>query len=47
MTDIIAEVVPGEGKAIVLMAHYDSVPAGPGASDESPVSRRFWKPRAR
>jgi Peptidase family M28 len=34
VTDIIAEVVPGEGKAIVLLAHYDSVPAGPGASDD-------------
>ncbi|HEY2035321.1 MAG TPA: M20/M25/M40 family metallo-hydrolase, partial [Rhizomicrobium sp.] len=34
VTDIIAEVVPGEGKAIVMMAHYDSVPAGPGASDD-------------
>ena len=33
-TDIIAEIVPGEGKAIVLLAHYDSVPAGPGASDD-------------
>lgn len=32
--DIIADVAPGEGKAIVLMAHYDSVPAGPGASDD-------------
>ena len=32
--DIVAEVAPGEGKAIVLMAHYDSVPAGPGASDD-------------
>ena len=32
VTDIIAEVMPGEGKAIVLLAHYDSVPAGPGAS---------------
>ena len=32
--DIIADVVPGEGKAIVLLAHYDSVPAGPGASDD-------------
>ena len=39
VTDILAEVVPGEGKAIVLLAHYDSVPAGPGASDdESGVS---------
>ena len=34
VTDIIAEVVPGEGKAIVMLAHYDSVPAGPGASDD-------------
>jgi hypothetical protein len=32
--DIVAEVAPGEGKAIVMMAHYDSVPAGPGASDD-------------
>ena len=23
-----------DGKAIVLLAHYDSVPAGPGASDD-------------
>jgi Peptidase family M28 len=34
VTDIIAEVIPGQGKAIVMMAHYDSVPAGPGASDD-------------
>jgi len=34
VTDIIADVVPGQGKAIVLLAHYDSVPAGPGASDD-------------
>lgn len=34
VTDIIADVVPGTGKAIVLLAHYDSVPAGPGASDD-------------
>ncbi len=32
--DIIAEVAPGQGKAVVLVAHYDSVPAGPGASDD-------------
>jgi hypothetical protein len=32
--DVIAEVQPGEGKAIILLAHYDSVPAGPGASDD-------------
>jgi hypothetical protein len=34
VTDVLAEVVPGEGKAVVLLAHYDSVPAGPGASDD-------------
>jgi peptidase M28-like protein len=34
VTDIVAEIVPGAGKAIVLLAHYDSVPAGPGASDD-------------
>jgi hypothetical protein len=34
VTNIIADVVPGDGKAIVLLAHYDSVPAGPGASDD-------------
>lgn len=34
VTDIIADVVPGTGKAIVMLAHYDSVPAGPGASDD-------------
>src|SRR5271165_1031482 len=34
VTDIIADVVPGSGKAVVMMAHYDSVPAGPGASDD-------------
>ena len=34
VTDILAEIVPGEGKAIVMLAHYDSVPAGPGASDD-------------
>ena len=33
-SDIIADAIPGEGKAIVLLAHYDSVPAGPGASDD-------------
>lgn len=32
--DILAEVAPGAGKAIVLLAHYDSVPAGPGAADD-------------
>ena len=34
VTDIIADAIPGEGKAIVLLAHYNSVPAGPGASDD-------------
>lgn len=34
VTDVLAEVVPGQGKAVVLLAHYDSVPAGPGASDD-------------
>jgi hypothetical protein len=34
VTDVIAPVLPGEGKAIVLLAHYDSVPAGPGAADD-------------
>lgn len=35
IADLIAEVVPGSGKAIILMAHLDSVPAGPGAGDDS------------
>jgi hypothetical protein len=34
VTDVIAEVAPGSGKAILMLAHYDSVPAGPGASDD-------------
>ncbi len=34
VTDIVADAIPGKGKAIVLLAHYDSVPAGPGASDD-------------
>lgn len=34
VTDLVAEVKKGEGKAIVLLAHYDSVPAGPGAADD-------------
>ncbi len=34
VNDIIADVKPGEGRAIVLLAHYDSVPAGPGAADD-------------
>ena len=34
VNDILAVVKPGRGKAIVLLAHYDSVPAGPGAADD-------------
>jgi hypothetical protein len=34
VTDIVGVVVSGPGKATVMMAHYDSVPAGPGASDD-------------
>src|SRR4029077_14396119 len=34
VTDVLAQVRPGNGKAIVLLSHYDSVPAGPGASDD-------------
>jgi len=34
ITDIIGEIVPGTGPAIVLMAHTDSVAAGPGAGDD-------------
>jgi hypothetical protein len=51
VTDIIGEVAPGTGPAIVLMAHMDSVAAGPGAGDdESSVAIimetiRAWKAR--
>ncbi|HXR94768.1 MAG TPA: M20/M25/M40 family metallo-hydrolase [Rhizomicrobium sp.] len=51
VTDIIGEVAPGSGPAIVLMAHMDSVAAGPGAGDdESDVAIimetiRAWKAR--
>jgi hypothetical protein len=34
ISDIIGEVVSGPGPAIVLMAHMDSVAAGPGAGDD-------------
>ena len=34
VTDVVAQVAPGQGKALVLLAHLDSVPAGPGASDD-------------
>jgi hypothetical protein len=49
IADIIGEVAPGSGPAIVLMAHMDSVAAGPGAGDdESSVAIiletiRAWK----
>lgn len=34
VNDVVADVKPGRGKAVVLLAHYDSVPAGPGAADD-------------
>jgi hypothetical protein len=34
VTNITADVLPGAGKAILLMAHTDSVAAGPGAGDD-------------
>ena len=34
ITDIIGEVTPGTGPAVILMAHTDSVAAGPGAGDD-------------
>jgi hypothetical protein len=34
VTNISADVLPGTGKAILLMAHTDSVAAGPGAGDD-------------
>ena len=34
VSDIVAEAVAGDGKAILLMAHLDSVAAGPGAADD-------------
>ena len=34
VTNIIADVLPGQGKAVLLMAHSDSVAAGPGAADD-------------
>ena len=34
VTNIIAGVTPGSGKAVLLMAHLDSVAAGPGACDD-------------
>ncbi len=34
VTDIVADVLPGTGGQVLLMAHTDSVPAGPGACDD-------------
>src|SRR5580704_7079060 len=34
VSDIVAEAIPGDGKALLLMAHMDSVAAGPGAADD-------------
>ena len=34
VTNIIADVMPGAGKPVLLMAHSDSVAAGPGAGDD-------------
>lgn len=47
VNDVIATVKPGQGRAIVLLAHYDSVPAGPGAADnESGVATVIETARA-
>ncbi|HEX4050524.1 MAG TPA: M28 family peptidase [Steroidobacteraceae bacterium] len=35
VSDLLAEVRPGVGRAVLMMAHADSVPAGPGASDDA------------
>jgi len=34
VTNVVATVSPGTGKQVLLMAHTDSVPAGPGAADD-------------
>jgi hypothetical protein len=34
VTNIIADVLPGDGNQVLLMAHMDSVAAGPGACDD-------------
>lgn len=34
VTNVIAAVTPGRGKQVLLMAHYDSVAAGPGGCDD-------------
>lgn len=35
VNDLLAEVTPGSGPAVLMMAHADSVPAGPGAADDA------------
>ncbi len=35
VVNIIGHVIAGEGPAVVLVAHYDSVAAGPGAGDDA------------
>lgn len=34
VTNLVADILPGQGPALVLAAHLDSVPAGPGAGDD-------------
>lgn len=34
VNDILAEVTPGKGRAVLMIAHADSVAAGPGAADD-------------
>ena len=34
VTNIVAQILPGNGKTVLLMAHSDSVAAGPGAADD-------------
>jgi len=34
VNDLLAEVRPGSGRAVLMLAHADSVPAGPGAADD-------------
>jgi hypothetical protein len=52
VTDIVGQVAVGSGPAIVLMAHMDSVAAGPGAADDASNDAailetiRAWKARS-
>ncbi|HLK70976.1 MAG TPA: M20/M25/M40 family metallo-hydrolase [Steroidobacteraceae bacterium] len=34
VNDLLAEIRPGSGRAVLMLAHSDSVPAGPGAADD-------------